>query len=82
VDLETDLAVLKISEANLPYLRLGNSDEVSQGQVVFAFGSPMGLENSMTMGVVSAVARQLHPESPMIYIQTDASINPGNSGGR
>ena len=81
VDLETDLAVLKISETNLPYLRLGNSDEVSQGQVVFAFGSPMGLENSMTMGVVSAVARQLHPESPMIYIQTDASINPGNSGG-
>ena len=81
VDLETDLAVLKIGETNMPYLRLGNSDEVSQGQLVFAFGSPMGLENSVTMGVVSAVARQLRPESPMIYIQTDASINPGNSGG-
>lgn len=81
VDLETDLALLKISETNLPYLRLGNSDEVKQGQIVFAFGSPMGLDNSVTMGVVSAVARQLRPESPMIYIQTDASINPGNSGG-
>ncbi len=81
VDLETDLAVLKIEETNLPYLRLGNSDEVKQGQIVFAFGSPMGLDNSVTMGVVSAVARQLRPESPMIYIQTDASINPGNSGG-
>lgn len=81
VDLETDLAVLKIEETNLPYLRLGNSDEVKQGQIVFAFGSPMGLDNSVTMGVVSAIARQLRPESPMIYIQTDASINPGNSGG-
>jgi serine protease Do len=81
VDLETDLAVLKIDESGLPFLRLGNSEDVSQGQLVFAFGSPMGLENSVTMGVVSAVARQLRPESPMIYIQTDASINPGNSGG-
>ncbi len=81
VDLETDLAVLKVNETNLPFLRLGNSDDVSQGQLVFAFGSPMGLENSVTMGVVSAIARQLRPESPMIYIQTDASINPGNSGG-
>ena len=81
VDLETDLALLKIDETNLPYLRLGNSDEVKQGQIVFAFGSPMGLENSVTMGVVSAIARQLRPESPMIFIQTDASINPGNSGG-
>ncbi|MGB5107391.1 MAG: trypsin-like peptidase domain-containing protein [Candidatus Zixiibacteriota bacterium] len=80
-DLETDLAVLKVAETNLPYLRLGNSDEVSQGQFVFALGSPMRLENSVTMGVVSAVARQLRSESPMIYIQTDASINPGNSGG-
>jgi serine protease Do len=48
---------------------------------VFAYGSPLGLTNSVTMGVVSSVARQLTPESPMIYIQTDASINPGNSGG-
>ena len=60
---------------------LAISDQVKQGQIVFAFGSPDGLDNSVTMGVVSAVARQLRPESPMIYIQTDASINPGNSGG-
>lgn len=81
IDFETDLAVLKIAETNLPFLQLGNSDDVRQGQLVLAFGSPLGLDNSVTMGVVSAVARQLRPESPMIYIQTDASINPGNSGG-
>jgi serine protease Do len=46
-----------------------------------AFGSPLGLENSASLGVVSAVARQLKPDDPMIYVQTDASINPGNSGG-
>jgi len=49
--------------------------------VVMAFGSPLGLENSASLGVVSAVARQLKPDDPMIYVQTDASINPGNSGG-
>jgi serine protease Do len=48
---------------------------------VLAFGSPFGLHNSVSLGVVSAVARQLEPESPMIYVQTDASINPGSSGG-
>jgi serine protease Do len=48
---------------------------------VLAFGSPMGLQNSVSLGIVSAVARQLEPESPMVYIQTDASINTGNSGG-
>jgi serine protease Do len=54
---------------------------VHQGQLVFALGSPEGLENSVTMGVVSSVARQADPDRPMIYIQTDAPINPGNSGG-
>ena len=53
----------------------------SAGQLVLAFGSPLGLHNSVSLGVVSAVARQLEPESPMIYVQTDASINPGSSGG-
>ena len=48
---------------------------------MLAFGSPLGLEASVSMGVVSAVARQLTPDDPMIYIQTDATINPGNSGG-
>lgn len=81
VDLETDLAVLKVKESGLPYLKLGDSDELRKGQLVFAFGSPRGLENSVSMGVVSAVARQLQPEDPMIYIQTDAPINPGSSGG-
>jgi serine protease Do len=52
-----------------------------QGQLVLAFGNPLGLANSVTMGVVSSIARQLKPDDPMIYIQTDAPINPGNSGG-
>lgn len=81
LDEETDLAVLKVEASGLPFLELGNSDEVKSGQVVLAFGSPLGLDNSVTMGVVSAVARQLRSEDRMIYIQTDASINPGNSGG-
>jgi serine protease Do len=54
---------------------------VRQGHTVFAFGSPEGLRNSITHGLISAVARQLDPDSPLIYIQTDAPINPGNSGG-
>lgn len=81
IDRETDLAVIKVSETNLPTLQLADSDALHQGQLVFAFGSPLGLENSVSMGVVSAVARQLEPEDPMIYVQTDATINPGNSGG-
>jgi serine protease Do len=80
-DAETDLAVLKVPESGLPHLELGDSDDLRQGDLVFAFGSPLGLEHSMSMGVVSSVARQLAPESPMIYLQTDAAINPGNSGG-
>jgi serine protease Do len=81
VDSDTDLAVLKIPEKGIPFLTFGDSDHVRQGQLVLAFGSPLGLENSVTMGVVSATARQLRPEDPMIYIQTDTPINPGNSGG-
>jgi serine protease Do len=81
IDRETDLAVLKVVEKNLPFLSLGDSKELRPGELVLAFGSPLGLENSVTMGVVSAVARQIHPEDRMIYIQTDASINPGSSGG-
>src|SRR6185295_7872689 len=56
-------------------------DAIRQGELVFAFGSPEGLRNSVTMGVVSSVARQPDPDSATIYIQTDAPINPGNSGG-
>lgn len=80
-DRETDVAVLKIEETNLPHLEFGDSEALKKGELVFAFGSPLGLDNSVTMGVVSSVARQVRPEDPMIYIQTDASINPGNSGG-
>ncbi|HET9372460.1 MAG TPA: trypsin-like peptidase domain-containing protein [Vicinamibacterales bacterium] len=80
-DVETDLAVLKVDERNLRALTFGDSEDLKAGQLVLAFGSPLGLNNSVTLGIVSAVARQLEPESPMIYVQTDASINPGNSGG-
>jgi serine protease Do len=81
IDRETDLAVLKAPGSNLPFLPIGNSDQLRQGQVVLAFGSPRGLENSVSMGVVSSMARQIKTDDPMIYIQTDAPINPGNSGG-
>jgi serine protease Do len=81
LDRETDLAVLKIEAKGLPSLRFGDSEQIRQGNLVFAFGSPFGLENSVTMGVVSSVARQVQPDDSMIYIQTDATINPGNSGG-
>ncbi|HEY8196622.1 MAG TPA: trypsin-like peptidase domain-containing protein [Gemmatimonadales bacterium] len=81
IDRETDLAVLKVELTGLPFARLGNSDSLRPGQVVLAFGSPFGLASSVTMGVVSAVGRQLRDEDRMIYIQTDTPINPGNSGG-
>jgi serine protease Do len=81
VDRESDLAVLKLAETGLPFLPLGDSEGLRQGQLVIALGSPMGLEGSVSLGVVSAVARQVRPEDRMVYIQTDAPINPGNSGG-
>ncbi|MGA8270055.1 MAG: trypsin-like peptidase domain-containing protein [Candidatus Sulfotelmatobacter sp.] len=78
---DTDLALLKIDEKDLPTLPLLVQSRARVGQLVFAIGSPEGLQNSVTMGVVSAVARQPDPEKPITYIQTDAPINPGNSGG-
>ena len=80
VTTEIDLALLKV-EAKLPALPLAQYTKVRQGEAVFAFGSPGGLRNTITRGIVSAVARQPDPDSPLIYIQTDAAINPGNSGG-
>jgi serine protease Do len=80
VTTEIDLALLKI-EARVPALPLATYTQVRQGELVFAFGSPGGLRNTITRGIVSAVARQTDPDSPLIYIQTDAAINPGNSGG-
>ena len=78
---ETDLALLKIDETGLPTLPLMSQQRPHVGQLVFAIGSPEGLQNSVTMGVVSALARQPDPTKPLTYIQTDAPINPGNSGG-
>jgi len=80
-DAETDLALLKVDATGLTFLDLADSDVVQQGQLVVAVGSPGGLESSMTMGVISAVARQLQPDDRVVYLQTDAPINPGNSGG-
>ena len=77
---EIDLALLKV-EAKVPALPLATYSKVRQGELVFAFGSPGGLRNTLTRGIISAVARQTDPDSPLIYIQTDAAINPGNSGG-
>ena len=78
---ELDLALLKVEAKGLPALPIGNYESLRQGEIVFTFGSPSGLRNSVSMGVVSAVARQLDPDSPLVFIQTDAAINPGNSGG-
>jgi serine protease Do len=78
---DTDLALLKIDETDLPTLPLVTQQRPRVGQLVFAIGSPEGLQNSVTMGVVSAVARQPNPDKALTYIQTDAPINPGNSGG-
>jgi serine protease Do len=78
---EIDLALLKIDNVKLTALPLGLYRNIRQGELVLAFGSPEGLRNTVTLGVVSSVARQIDPDSPMAYIQTDAPINPGNSGG-
>ena len=81
VDRETDLALLKVEAENLPTLPLGVNRPARPGELVFAIGSPGGLQSSVTMGVISSVWRQPDPESPMVYVQTDAPINSGNSGG-
>ena len=82
LDRDIDLALLKVTpKAPLPTLPLGTGRTVQQGQLVFAVGSPQGLQSTVTMGIVSSVARQPQPDKPMVYIQTDAPINPGNSGG-
>jgi len=78
---EADLALLKVEATNLPTLHFNLDREPQPGELVFAIGSPEGLQNSVTMGVVSSVSRQPDPDNPMVYLQTDAPINPGNSGG-
>jgi len=78
---ESDLALLKVDQTNLPTLSLEEPQNLRVGQLVLAVGSPEGLQNSVTMGVISAVARQADPTKSLNYVQTDAPINPGNSGG-
>jgi serine protease Do len=78
---ETDLALLKVDARNLPTLQFRLDYPAQPGELVFAVGSPEGLQNSVTMGVISSAWRQLDPDNPMFYLQTDAPINPGNSGG-
>ena len=84
VDEDTDLAVIKIDASKeLPIAKLGNSDGVQVGDWVLAIGSPFGLQQTMTAGIVSATGRDLGAQGGTFtnFIQTDASINPGNSGG-
>lgn len=78
---DIDLALLKVDVTGLPALKLANYRDLRQGEWVFALGSPQGLRNSVTHGIISSVARQTDPDSSMVYVQTDAPINPGNSGG-
>jgi serine peptidase DegS len=80
-DEESDLAVLKIDASNLPAIRMAEQQQVRPGDVVLAIGNPLGLNQTVTMGIVSAVGRQLNSSSAEDFIQTDAAINLGNSGG-
>ncbi|MFH1613317.1 MAG: trypsin-like peptidase domain-containing protein [bacterium] len=85
-DKNRDIAVIKIKEHNLPIAKIGNSNDLMIGEWVVAIGNPFGLENTVTVGVISGTNRSLRAEknTSEIFenlIQTDASINPGNSGG-
>jgi serine protease DegQ len=81
-DEETDLAVLKIDASNLPVIHMAaDQHPLRPGDVVLAIGNPLGLNQTVTMGIVSAVGRQLNSASAEDFIQTDAAINLGNSGG-
>ncbi|MCX7720717.1 MAG: trypsin-like peptidase domain-containing protein [Dictyoglomus thermophilum] len=83
-DPQTDLAVIKIPENNLPYLELGDSEKLKVGQVVLAIGNPLGFGHSVNSGVISALGRSLRSFSGHLMeniIQTDAALNPGSSGG-
>ena len=80
-DRQSDVAVLKIDAKGLPAVNLGNSKAVQVGEWVVAIGSPFGFENTVTAGIVSALARSLPGDGYVPFIQTDAAVNPGNSGG-
>ena len=78
-DKRTDVALIKIEGGNLPRLTIGDSDKIRAGEWVLAIGSPFGLDNTVTAGIVSAKARDTGDYLPLI--QTDVAVNPGNSGG-
>jgi len=82
-DEETDLAIIKINKEGLIPVEFGNSDSVSVGEFVLAIGNPLGLQSSVTSGIISAVNREVATTEGVQYslIQTDAAINSGNSGG-
>ena len=81
VDPRTDVAVIKIEATDLPIVRIGDPEALEPGQWVLAIGSPFGLENSVTAGIISATSRAVGPGSNVPFIQTDVAVNPGNSGG-
>ena len=80
-DARTDVALLKIDAKDLPTVKIGDPGELKPGQWVLAIGSPFGLENSVTAGIVSATSRSVGSDSYVPFIQTDVAVNPGNSGG-
>ena len=80
-DKTTDLALIKIDGKNLPAITIANSDDVRVGEWVLAVGNPLGLNNTVTAGIISAKARTLGANGVESFIQTDAAINQGNSGG-
>jgi serine protease Do len=77
----SDIALLKIEAEGLQALPFGDSDKVNVGQMVFAVGNPLGLQETVTQGIVSAKGRRALSEAANEFFQTDAAINPGNSGG-
>lgn len=80
---DTDIAVVKIQETGLPYANFGDSDRLQQGQTAIAIGNPMRFSSTVTVGVISALGRDIKARGIVYHnlIQTDAAINPGNSGG-
>ena len=80
-DVYTDIAVIRIAAKNLPTVKIGDPNKLHPGEWVVAIGSPFGLENSATAGIVSATSRAVSGNSPVPFIQTDVAVNPGNSGG-
>ena len=81
LDKKTDIAVVKIEAKDLPVLKIGSSESLKVGEWVAAIGSPFGLHNTVTAGIVSAKSRQLSSDQYVPFIQTDVAVNPGNSGG-